>query len=121
MNLTSCGADLVAYIAAHEGGHWLGLYHTSEMEGESFDTLADTPNCVCERCVSPSRQANCAVPEKPPPANPTLVRPSDCSQGTATCGGADNLMFWSVERSVRSQGHLSPQQGQLIRANPVVQ
>ena len=119
LNLGACGADVVGYVAAHEGGHWLGLYHTSENDGESFDPIADTPTCVCDTCVLPSRRANCATPGRPPPANPTMVGPSDCSQGTTTCGGADNLMFWRFEASNRSQGNLTAQQGQVMRANPV--
>jgi hypothetical protein len=38
--------------------------------------------------------------------------------GQSTCGGGDNLMFWLV--AAESTGALSPQQGQVMRANPVV-
>ena len=121
LNLAACGADVVGYIAAHEGGHWLGLYHTSESDGETFDPIADTPTCVCDTCVSPSQRPNCATPGRAPPSHPTLVGPSDCRQGTAACGGADNLMFWGLEQSIGAHGHLTAQQSQVMRTNPVVQ
>jgi len=31
--------------AAHELGHWFGLFHTTESFGPGFDILADTPEC----------------------------------------------------------------------------
>ena len=34
-----------AQIIAHEVGHYLGLFHTSESTGRSFDVLDDTPRC----------------------------------------------------------------------------
>lgn len=30
---------------AHENGHSMGLYHTSERDGSSHDTISDTPQC----------------------------------------------------------------------------
>src|SRR5262249_51454012 len=42
----SCGPDVVGETAAHETGHALGLFHTSEALGasrEEFDPLTDTP------------------------------------------------------------------------------
>lgn len=35
-------AGTLAHIMAHEGGHWLGLFHTSEITGTE-DQLPDTP------------------------------------------------------------------------------
>lgn len=32
-------------VLAHEAGHYLGLFHTSEMTGTVFDPLSDTPEC----------------------------------------------------------------------------
>jgi hypothetical protein len=39
------GLDTIAYTMAHETGHWLGLFHTTEAQGTSFDPLPDTPQC----------------------------------------------------------------------------
>jgi len=39
------GNQLSANILAHELGHFLGLYHTSEQDGDNFDPLDDTPEC----------------------------------------------------------------------------
>jgi hypothetical protein len=33
---------VLAHVMAHEGGHWLGLFHTSEITG-TLDQMPDTP------------------------------------------------------------------------------
>lgn len=38
-------ADGLASSLAHEMGHYLGLYHTSEPNGTNHDPLPDTPEC----------------------------------------------------------------------------
>jgi hypothetical protein len=35
-------ANILAHVMAHEGGHWLGLFHTSEIIGTE-DQMPDTP------------------------------------------------------------------------------
>ncbi len=45
-----CAPDELAYIAAHETGHFLGLYHPTEFDGAMFDPLTDTPECPCSKC-----------------------------------------------------------------------
>jgi hypothetical protein len=122
IDLRSCGADVVAYIAAHEAGHFLGLYHTTESSGELFDPLADTPTCACETCAPAASQSQCATPGKTPPTTPYQMKATDCNKTTSPpiCGGGENLMFWLLDQRV-SRGTLSPQQGQVIRANPLVQ
>lgn len=39
--------DLIARanVAWHEMGHFLGLFHTTEEDGQSFDIIDDTPEC----------------------------------------------------------------------------
>lgn len=41
-------ADGLASSLAHEIGHFLGLYHTSERNGANHDPIADTPECDSE-------------------------------------------------------------------------
>lgn len=110
MRLDACGTDKVAYVAAHEAGHWLGLYHTSEATGTLFDPLADTPTCECSACATPNQRPSCAR------GDVSLFSGSCASQGE-TCGGARNLMFWLVDPS-HSMGDLSPEQGEVMRYNP---
>lgn len=126
-NFRDCGADVVAYITAHEGGHWMGLYHTTEAIGGMYDPLSDTARCECSTAcgISPSAQACCYDPATGGFAGtcsagePTLVTGATCSARTSTCGGADYLMFWLIHET--SSGTFSPQQSAVVRANPVVQ
>lgn len=45
------GNLFTAQVLAHEVGHYLGLFHTSEQNGFSHDVLNDTPEC---QNISPS-------------------------------------------------------------------
>ena len=69
------GLDDLAKTIAHESGHWLGLFHTTESAGTSFDALADTPQC----------------PKVPNDTN------NDGYVDAAECAALDgpNLMFWT--------------------------
>ena len=109
----TCGADRVAYIAAHETAHFLGLFHTTEMEGEDFDPLADTAKCPCIQCASPTNVPSCGKGHGTP-----LIDARTCNV-SATCGGGSNLMFWLLDSAV-SKGTLTAQQGQVMRLNPAV-
>jgi hypothetical protein len=40
------GNKLTGIVLAHEIGHYLGLFHTSEQFGQGYDPLADTPQCT---------------------------------------------------------------------------
>jgi hypothetical protein len=104
VNLPGCGADRTAYDAAHEVGHFLGLYHVTESDGARFDPVQDTPTCVLSSCA----------PGK------TEVVVADCLKAQpGPCGGGDNLMFWLLS-SALSTGNLSTQQSSILRANPLV-
>jgi len=123
VDIHNCGADEVAYIVAHEGGHFMGLFHTTEQTGDNFDPLSDTPTCACDTCASVSQQANCAS-KNPSTSLPTLIRNESCLRPTAkpVCGGGDNLMFWLLPGTFNPDPQLvlSAHQGQVIRSNLVV-
>jgi hypothetical protein len=102
----ACGTDRLAYVTAHEIGHWLGLFHTTEMGGDFFDPVSDTARCPCSSCGTGCNTAT------------ALVTPRACS-ASAGCGGARNLMFWAFDPA-RSAGELSRDQAQLVRLNPAV-
>lgn len=114
VSVKNCGPDSVAYIAAHEGGHYMGLFHTSEASGEYFDPLTDTGTCKCELCVAPTKAGSCSRD-----GNGVQVLPQNCRRTDGSCGGGDDLMFWIFDQS--ATGKLSAQQGQVMRLNPVVQ
>jgi hypothetical protein len=101
----TCGPDEVGYITSHEAGHYLGLFHTTEFDGSLFDPIGDTSQCAL----------SCDTDK-----DGTLTGPecNDDSSTTASCGGADNTMFWLI--TAQAQGLFSPQQSRIIRANPVV-
>ncbi|MEM1026288.1 MAG: hypothetical protein AAGD10_21205 [Myxococcota bacterium] len=40
------GARLTGSVMAHEMGHFLGLFHTTESDGTTTDAIPDSPNCV---------------------------------------------------------------------------
>ncbi len=115
-NLSTCGADRVAYITAHEIGHWLGLYHTTESDGTLFDPVSDTAPCPCHLCAAAAQRAQCA--EVYGGANPTSITNRYCT-ASSSCGGGRNLMFWLVDPAY-STGELSPDQGRIVRLNPAV-
>jgi hypothetical protein len=112
----NCGDDRVAYIIAHEAGHFLGLYHTTESLGTSYDPLRDTAQCPCQSCAPRSQRSQCAD-SKTRTGSPYRMTVSDCSVSTS-CGGGDDLMFWLFGRG--SQGNLTAEQTQVMRANPLV-
>lgn len=85
----------VAKIMAHEGGHFLGLYHTTEKDGTQFDVIGDTPECPA------SNDAD---------ANGTM-NSSECAGM-----GAENVMWWTLTSGTAT---MSSDQGWVVRRNPV--
>ncbi|MFT5681191.1 MAG: hypothetical protein ACI8RZ_002097 [Myxococcota bacterium] len=99
MAITSLDLDgspaYVAQILAHEGAHFLGLFHTSEKDGSAHDPLSDTAQCTSDG------------------NSDGVIAPSEC-EGS----GADNLMFWAPPETATA---LSDDQSWVLRRNPVVQ
>ena len=83
---------------AHEAGHYLGLYHTGERDGLSFDPLIDTPECNLTADLDGDR----------------IVSNAEC-QGR----GNDNLMFWTQGEVPRVK--VSNDQRFVLLRNPSVQ
>jgi hypothetical protein len=126
-----CGTDVLSYVAAHEAGHWLGLYHTTEWHGTAFDPLSDTATCPCLRCAGPDERPFCAERGA---SDPTPMESAFCAAPGATgpaleaaaraapalaCGGARNLMFWQFDPTF-AEGRLTREQGEVMRLNPAV-
>jgi hypothetical protein len=112
-NAVDCNLDYLAYISAHETGHWLGLYHDTEADGMLFDPLTDTPTCPCSACVTLAKGQSCGKGSPPPEVDAQACTVS------ASCSGGDNLMFWLYQDGF-SQGTVTSQQGAVVRLNPAV-
>ena len=85
----------VGKIMAHEGGHFLGLFHTTERDGSVTDPLGDTPEC--------SNDAN---------GDGTL------QSGECDGSGTQNMMWWTLTEGTAT---MSADQGWVVRRNPVAQ
>lgn len=86
--------DFVALVAAHEGAHFLGLFHTSEKDGGTHDPLSDTAEC----------------PSSSDSNGDGYVSASECAGK-----GGDNVMFWSPPAGTTDLTH---DQGWVVRRNP---
>ncbi|MBX3250327.1 MAG: hypothetical protein KF901_24325 [Myxococcales bacterium] len=75
-------------VVAHETGHFLGLFHTSEVDGTVVEPLDDTPECGPERDTD----------------GDGWLFPAEC-----VGAGAENIMFWAAQND-----GLSPQQAALV-------
>jgi hypothetical protein len=101
---TTLDSQLLGETAAHEMGHQLGLFHTTESGGTQFDILSDTLEC------QKSTQDN----------------NSDWKVSAEECEGygGENVMFWtSWSSSSRSAGKkqevLCNQQQQVLKYSPL--
>ena len=95
---SAAGIVDIADTWAHEGGHWLGLFHPTESGGTSFDPLADTPQCTKDRDANGNGN----------------MEPSECINF-----GADNEMFWTSTASI-AHSNLTPNQSFVLLRNPAV-
>lgn len=87
-----------AETMAHEGGHYLGLFHTSEAKGTTFDPIDDTPECPASK-----HDTN----------GDGRVDGNECASA-----GAPNLMFWAS--TGKPQDEITPQQQFVLQRNPSV-
>ena len=85
----------VGLILAHEGAHFLGLFHTTEKIATAFDPLSDTPECP----ASADADSN------------GLLDREECAGM-----GADNVMFWAPSSDTSTV--MSDDQGWVVRRNP---
>ena len=103
---TTLVTQLLGETAAHEMGHQLGLFHTTEKGGTEFDILTDTPECP-----KSSRDSNSSG----------TVSAEECDGY-----GANNIMFWTswstASRSAgKKQETLSSHQQQVLKYSPLAQ
>ena len=86
---------------AHEGGHYLGLFHPTESPGTFHDPISDTPECGPERDTDGSG----------------TVEPEECADLTGS-----NLMFWGapLPESGIVQDQLTSGQKFVIDRNPLI-
>ncbi|MBN1655209.1 MAG: hypothetical protein JXA30_15680 [Deltaproteobacteria bacterium] len=84
-------ADLFGKVIAHEIGHFLGLFHTSEQAGFVLDPLPDTPECRLDRDRD----------------NDAMLSLEECRDF-----GADNLMFWAMGSGTA----ITPEQKAVLRS-----
>ncbi len=101
---TTLDSQLLGETAAHEMGHQLGLFHTTEMEGTEFDILTDTAECL----------------------NSTKDFDRNGKMSAEECEGygGKNVMFWTpwnpASRSAgKKQETLSSHQQHVLKYSPI--
>ena len=97
-------SQLLGETAAHEMGHQLGLFHTTEKWGAEFDIISDTAECA-----KSSRDNN----------DDGVVSAEECDGY-----GGENVMFWRpwnpASRSAgKKQETLSSHQQQVLKYSPI--
>jgi len=101
---TTLDSQLLGETAAHEMGHQLGLFHTTEAGGTEFDIISDTAEC--------------------PKSSWDNDNNSQMSAEECDGYGAGNVMFWTAwSSSSRSAGKkqeaLSSYQQQVLKYSPL--
>jgi hypothetical protein len=101
---TTLDAQLLGETAAHEMGHQLGLFHTTEQSGTEFDIITDTAECP----------------------KSSMDNDSNGQMSAEECEGygGENVMFWtawsSTSRSAgKKQETLSSYQQQVLKYSPL--
>ncbi|MGK5092016.1 hypothetical protein WDW89_08380 [Deltaproteobacteria bacterium TL4] len=94
---------LLGETAAHESGHFLGLFHTTEGDASYHDIIDDTPECFLKDDTNHNRQLD----------------PHECPDGA-------NLMFWIAGDDPKTgqhidQSHLTPDQIKMLASTPIAQ
>lgn len=99
--LTDVGKLLQGGTMAHEGGHYMGLYHPTERNGKTFDALPDTPKC------DSSKDTN----------GDGIVSALEC-----VGFGESNLMFWAAPPASSGivQDQLTHDQKYVLQRNPMI-
>jgi hypothetical protein len=87
--------EQLAGVVVHEIGHFMGLFHTSELDGSVVEPLTDTEECRSDRDFD----------------GDGMLLPMECRGA-----GADNVMFWASE-----DAEISPQQAEIMRRALFVQ
>jgi hypothetical protein len=92
--------DALGETMAHEAGHQMGLFHTTESSGQSFDILRDTPECDLA----------------------TFDRDGSGDLGAPECrnAGGKNFMFWIASGWRLEQDEVTPDQAFVLRNTPIV-
>ncbi|TGN20943.1 hypothetical protein [Leptospira idonii] len=111
-SLSSADLVILGNTMAHEAGHFLGLFHTSESAGSSSnsglnytrDPLIETPYCSTSR-------ASFLV-------NDGYIAPQECLGTGITNASGYNMMFWASD-GVTNQNQITGEQGWVIRRNPL--
>ena len=101
---TTLDSQLLGETAAHEMGHQLGLFHTTESGGTVFDILTDTAECL----------------------NSTKDFDRNGKMSAEECEGygGENLMFWtpwttSSRSAGKKQETLSSHQQHVLKYSPI--
>jgi len=99
--LSEAGKILQGGTMAHEGGHYLGLFHPTERSGRRFDPLPDTPECGPENDTNED-------------GNVVVLECLDL--------GGTNLMFWTAPPAGSDilQDRLTNDQKFVLHRNPLI-